>query len=409
MSDFAPSTIIKGLQDSYRVIARHAEGGFGITYRAARLSDQHPVLLKSLRLDRMRDWKAFDLFEREAKVMSQLSHPGIPKYHEFFSYDGASAHPSSALTEAPKGWSLLLVQDFISGKSLAEVITQQQRYTNEQAEALLRKLLSVLSYLHGLHPPVVHRDINPRNVIIAENGAPFLVDFGAIQERLRAGENAGSTSVGSFGYMPMEQAMGKAMPASDLYALGMTLVSTITHQDPSTLPIEEQTGKVNLQEAAPGLSPVLFVTLSAMLEPIIGKRIATAKGALDLLNGQPVVPPRRLIETTTSDSHAIRVNAPQTAAPLSRWESLQFSIFSVFMFGGMLAGVVLNMLLFNSLSESELVEFSYLWLPVIAFGFGGRFAIKSMKGKTPAVVALVSWMLAVGLLFFFFEGIFPAL
>jgi serine/threonine protein kinase len=409
MSDFVPSTIIKGLQDSYQILTRHAEGGFGITYRAERASDRHPVLIKSLRLDRMRDWKSFDLFEREAKVMSQLSHPGIPKYYEFFSYDGASAHPASALTNAPKGWSLLLVQDFIFGKSLSEVIAQKQRYTNAQAEELLRTLLDVLSYLHGLHPPVVHRDINPRNVIIAENGTPYLVDFGAIQERLRAGENVGSTNVGSFGYMPMEQAMGKAVPASDLYALGMTLASTITHQDPSTLPIEEQTGKVKLHEAAPGLSLKLLAALSAMLEPIVAKRVATANEALSLLNEPPALTPRQFTETTNAPPQTVSISAPQPEVPLTRWENIQFTIFSVFMFGGMLTGVVINMLLFNSLSETELVEFSYLWVPVIVFGWGGRFAIKNMKGKTPAIVALVAWMLAVGLLFFFFEGIFPAL
>jgi serine/threonine protein kinase len=409
MSEFSPNTSIQGLQANYQIIARHAEGGFGITYRAERISDKHPVLIKSLRLDRMRDWKSFDLFEREARVLAQLSHPGIPKYQEFFSYDGVKAHPPSALTNAPKGWSLLLVQDFIFGKSLAEMINQRQRYTTPQAEDLLRKLLEVLSYLHGLHPPVVHRDIKPNNVIISENGTPFLVDFGAIQERLRAGENAGSTNVGSFGYMPMEQAMGKAVPASDLYALGMTLLTTVTHQDPSTLPIIEQTGKVNLNEAAPGLSPNLLAALSTMLEPIVGRRVQTAKEALATLNSEIVLTQRKLVETSTAEPQSYQPAIAQVQAPLTQSQRIQLGIFSLIMYGGMAAGVVLNIFMINSFRERELVEFSYLWVPAIIFGGVGRFAIKNTRAKNPWGVAFIVWFIAVFLLFMFFQTIWQTL
>jgi serine/threonine protein kinase len=405
MSEFSPDTLIRGLQDSYQIIARHAEGGFGITYRASRSSDQKPVLIKSLRLDRMRDWKSFELFEREAQVLAQLSHPNIPRYHEFFSYDGANPHAPSALSEATRGWSLILVQDFIEGKSLAALTAEKFLQTPKQAEELLRKLLGVLSYLHELLPPVVHRDINPRNVIIASSGEPFLVDFGAIQERLRAGAGMGSTNVGTFGYMPMEQAMGKSVPASDLYALGMTMLTALTHQDPSALPVDEQTGKVNLRLAAPNLSSGLFSSLSAMLEPAVGRRVASAKEALALLNGFA-----RLQELSTDASSQSPVYAPsREEAPLIGVRKLNDYIFTAILYLGVTSGFLINIILFNSLSERELVEFSYLWFPLIPLGGMGRYALRHMHDKSSWVVAIFSWMLAFAALFFFFEGIFPSL
>jgi serine/threonine protein kinase len=87
--------------------------------------------------------------------------------------------------------------------------------------------------LHARVPPVLHRDIKPANVILRPDGAPALVDFGAVRTVFRTAEEGGSTVVGTFGYMPFEQYMGQASPASDLYALGATLLHLITGRGPS--------------------------------------------------------------------------------------------------------------------------------------------------------------------------------
>ena len=83
---------------------------------------------------------------------------------------------------------------------------------------LLRDASDVLDYLHGRAPPVIHRDLKPSNVIRRPDGSFAFVDFGAVRDKLRP--EGGSTIVGTFGYMAPEQFQGRALPASDVYAIG---------------------------------------------------------------------------------------------------------------------------------------------------------------------------------------------
>jgi hypothetical protein len=96
-------------------------------------------------------------------------------------------------------------------------------------------------------------------------------------------------------------------------------------------------------------------------------------------------------------------------APLTQSQRIQLGIFSLIMYGGMAAGVVLNIFMINSFRERELVEFSYLWVPAIIFGGVGRFAIKNMGAKNPWGVAFIVWFIAVFLLFMFFQTIWQTL
>jgi serine/threonine protein kinase len=97
--------------------------------------------------------------------------------------------------------------------------------------------------LHARVPPVLHRDIKPANVILRPDGAPVLVDFGAVRTVFRAAAEGGSTVVGTFGYMPFEQYMGQASPASDLYALGATLLHVITGRGPAEFATPRRRGR----------------------------------------------------------------------------------------------------------------------------------------------------------------------
>jgi hypothetical protein len=81
-------------------------------------------------------------------------------------------------------------------------------------------------------PPILHRDIKPGNVIVRPDGTPALVDFGAVRNVFMDPEERGSTVVGTYGYMPYEQTMGQASPASDLYALGATFLHLVTGRAP---------------------------------------------------------------------------------------------------------------------------------------------------------------------------------
>lgn len=397
MTELAAGRVVQGLQARYTVERALGEGGFGLAW-SARRDDGTRVVLKQLRLARMGEWKALELFEREARVLAALSHPGIPKLLEFFALDGETARDPATLysSVAPPSpaLSLVIAQGYVDGRSLQAWIDERGRWAADDAEAVLRRLLDVLRYLHSRHPPVIHRDIKPANVILGSDGDAYLVDFGAIQERLRGGSEVGSTTVGSFGYFPQEQLLGKARPASDLYALGMTLMCALTHQQPDTLPLDEATSKVQVRVAAPHLPERLMRALEVMLEPAVGQRAASCEAVLQVLDG-PLA--QRAV-----------VAGPQAA--LVRSEPSVPAVFYMVPLALGVGGTVLVYLLwFNRFSETELVNLSFLWVPVIVFGLVLRGAAHDPLVKRPVAKALVWSLGSLGLLVFFFAAVFPAL
>ncbi len=370
-------TLLRGPKGSYRLVRSLGVGGFGETWLGEREVDGLAVAVKMLSLDRLGDWKALELFEREAKVLAELDHPAIPAVHDYFSQGVGEG-------SGPPTW--FLVQTYVEGRSLRQMIADRGRLSGAEAEALLRRILVILDYLHGRHPPVIHRDIHPGNVILGQDGAPWLVDFGAIQDRLR-GETGGSTTIGTFGYVPMEQLIGKARPASDLYALGMTMLVVLSHREPEALPFDESSTKVKIDEAVPGLSPGLRRALGAMVEPVIGARPVSAKAALEFLDG----------------GGAVVVRDPKTGPPAelsASWRAVGRAAIGI---GGLAAGLI-YIVFFNSLSETALVQISALWIAPVAFGFGVL-----RGGASPLATGLIWSGAVVGLLILFIYGIFPSL
>eukprot|EP00198_Chlamydomonas_reinhardtii_P000872 XP_001690207.1 predicted protein [Chlamydomonas reinhardtii] len=191
-------------------------GSNAVAYRARR-PDGSEVALKALSLRSLRDWKQLELFEREAKTLESLSHPGIPRYVDYFEEDD------------PNDRAFVLVQEVVRGRSLADMLRAGQRATEQEVVRIAGEMLGVLEYLSSLRPPVIHRDVKPDNIIVeggAWGGRVYLVDFGGVQAVANAGElsGLGSTIVGTFGYMAPEQFRGAADTASDLYGLGATLL-----------------------------------------------------------------------------------------------------------------------------------------------------------------------------------------
>ncbi len=293
----SPGDEITGLRGCYRVESRHGEGSFGVTYRALDPSRGMPVLVKELRVERLDDWKALELFEREAEVLASLSHPNIPAFRDFFAHGDQGPLPATAMSSyaGPGRLSLMLVQEFIEGTTLQQRIDQGERLSPDSAETVLRALLGALQYLHQRHPALVHRDIKPGNVILTSEAKAYLVDFGAIQNRLRNADSAGSTIVGTLGYMPLEQTRGVARPASDLYALGVTMVVALAGRPIEDIPFDEATGKIAIDRALPTETPRrLRDALDSMIALGVSQRAQSASEVLARLDRpEPLVAPRR--------------------------------------------------------------------------------------------------------------------
>ncbi len=146
---------------------------------------------------------------------------------------------------------------------------------------LLQDAGEVLDYLHGRAPPVIHRDLKPGNVIRRPDGSFAFVDFGAVRDKLRP--EGGSTVVGTFGYMAPEQFQGRALPASDVYAMGATALSMLTGQQPEDLPHKGLAVDVRaaLGSRAGRGNERLTSILEAMLEPDPDRRASRIAPLLD--------------------------------------------------------------------------------------------------------------------------------
>lgn len=220
-------TLVRG---RYKIVKQVGKGGFGITYlvedkdcfAAKRILKElcpMPFLNSSEEKPREAGEIAERLFHREAKILLNLSHPGIPKLYAYFN-DGDYSY---------------LVQDYIPGQTLSEELSQRKQvFSERQVCELMLELAEILEYLHSQEPPIIHRDIKPQNLMRHSNGKLQLIDFGAVYQAVNARASS-ETLIGSPGYAPPEQIFGEPVPQSDLYATGATMLRLLTGIHPSKL------------------------------------------------------------------------------------------------------------------------------------------------------------------------------
>jgi serine/threonine protein kinase len=266
------------LQGRYQLKQQLGNNAGRQTWLAVDLATQtrEQVIVKLLPFSPQLHWDDLKLFEREAQVLKHLNHPYIPKYRDYF-----STKPSTS-GELP--W-FGLVQDYIPGDCLQQLLNKGKRFTEAGVKKIAIQLLEILIYLHELSPAVLHRDIKPSNIIWGKNRQAYLVDFGAVQEKAKA-EGATFTVVGTGGYAPPEQLWGKAVPASDLYALGATLIHLLTGTAPADLPQRQM--RLQFRDKV-SLTPSFAHWLETLTNPDPQLRFSNARAALEALqaSGSP--------------------------------------------------------------------------------------------------------------------------
>jgi eukaryotic-like serine/threonine-protein kinase len=260
----------------YEIRRELGRGGAGVTWLARDTVTGRDVVAKILHLGLLGDWKAVELFEREASVLKELHHERIPAYVDSFS------------VELEGTTRFVLVREYVEGTSLHGRVEAGWRATEDKIRDIGARLIRIVAYIHSVRPPVIHRDINPRNIIMRDDSEVFLVDFGGVQDAIRLSSGGTSTIVGTPGYTPMEQFVGRASVRSDLYAVAATLLFLLTHRNPADLPLKEM--KIDfpsvIEITAPGLSRVL----ASWLEPDESKRRLGVDEALAALEGKALPP-----------------------------------------------------------------------------------------------------------------------
>jgi len=151
----------------------------------------------------------------EESIIAKLDHPAIPKLIE------------SIITSD----TVCIIREYARGISLDKL-----SYSLEEVDVLDigLQLCDILSYLHNLTPPVIHRDIKPQNIILDDDGMLYLIDFG-ISRKFSTSTLKDTMSIGTEGFMPPEQYGFKQTDGrADIYSTGILLCWLVTGKTDTT-------------------------------------------------------------------------------------------------------------------------------------------------------------------------------
>lgn len=272
------------LDNRYRIIRTIASGGCGQTFLAedTRLPSQRKCVIKQLKPATLNSDSygiIKERFEREAAILEMASRHSsqIPTLHAYFSEDNE----------------FYLVQDWIEGKNLEELVTQHGCYSDQKAVHTLVSILKVLAVVHSAN--IIHRDLKPNNIMVREKDQlPMVIDFGAVKEVVTTGtDDTTSIVIGALPFMPPEQRLGRPAFASDIYSLGLTGIFMVSGKMPQHWQIEGAAHNA-WQQFAPHISSRLANVLNQAIEPDLARRLPSAAAmmqalqALDLNKTMPV-------------------------------------------------------------------------------------------------------------------------
>ena len=252
--------LIPELREKYTPIAILGRGTQGTVFLAQSIQTGQKVAIKQLNIDSVTAWKTYDLFQREVDTLSKLDMPGIARFYEAAEHLSGD-HPGACI-----------VQEFIEGRTLAEMMKSGHCFSLSRIFELALQIINILDKLHHHNPPIIHRDIKPSNLILTPSDTGFtvtLIDFGAVANpQIQSG---GSTVAGTFGFMPPEQITGNPGPESDIYALGVLLVSLISGVDPADMQIKDF--RLIIDPLLENVPPQVVPVLRQMTDPLVQSRL----------------------------------------------------------------------------------------------------------------------------------------
>ena len=210
------------LQGRYTVLSQVGGGAMGAVYRVYDARLDKILALKELALISHNDEEkqiVRDRFREEARILSNLNHPHLPRVIDFFSEEDRH----------------YLVMDYIEGENFKEILKREgdPGLAEKTVKEIACVILRIFECLHEQKPPVLYRDLKPAHIMRRKSdGSVFLVDFG-IAKILCYPVDVMGTAIGTEGYSPPEQYKGQGEPRSDLYTLGATMHHLLSGIAPS--------------------------------------------------------------------------------------------------------------------------------------------------------------------------------
>jgi serine/threonine protein kinase len=318
----SPSPDVEGLSigsvldGRYRIDTVIGTGGMGRVYKGEHTGIGRAVAIKVLHTDLSRNREAAQRFQREALASGRLDHPNIVGVSDFGVLDDGSCY---------------LVMEALEGEPLGKRLERDGRIPWLDALDILRGVLSGLKHAHD--KGVVHRDIKPDNIFLAQKDGETVVkilDFGIAKLRAGSGDDPASTraglTVGTPAYLSPEQAVGgEITPASDLYSASVVLFEMIAGRAPfvekeplAMLGAHVSRPPPRLADVAPDLHlPAnLEEVLARGLAKVSAERYTTAIeyiGALEaVIAGVPLASSRGLTRGLDQDSSIMMEIVPGT-------------------------------------------------------------------------------------------------
>ena len=203
------------IADRYEVVSHIGQGGMADVFLAVDTILNRQVAIKILRADLSTDAVSILRFEREAQAAAALAHPNIVEIYDVGDYKGHH----------------YIVMEYVTGKTLKQVIRSRGPLVNEEAVDIMKQLCSAISEAHSRG--IIHRDIKPQNVIVKADGSIKILDFGIATAKGSMQLTQANNVMGSVHYLAPEIAKGEAAsPQSDIYALGIVLYEMLAGDVP---------------------------------------------------------------------------------------------------------------------------------------------------------------------------------
>ncbi len=242
------------LAGRYRLAYRIAAGASGEVWRALDTALDRPVAVKRLRPEYAGHPETLARFRAEALHAGALSHPGIAQVYDY--HDAGPLHPP------------FLVMEVVDGPSLAGALTAGPLGAARTMDVIAQAAAGLAAaHAAGL----VHRDIKPANVLLGPDGQVKITDFGIAHAAGSAPLTRAGTVMGTPGYLAPERAAGRqAVPASDLYSLGIVAYECLTGTAPfHGTPLEIAAAHVG--QPLPPLPPAVPEAVAALVADLTAK------------------------------------------------------------------------------------------------------------------------------------------
>lgn len=222
------------IADRYEVVSHIGQGGMADVFLAVDTILNRQVAIKILRADLSTDAVSILRFEREAQAAAALAHPNIVEIYDVGDYKGHH----------------YIVMEYVTGKTLKQVIRSRGPLVNEEAVDIMKQLCSAISEAHSRG--IIHRDIKPQNVIVKADGSIKILDFGIATAKGSMQLTQANNVMGSVHYLAPELAKGEAAsPQSDIYALGIVLYEMLAGDVPFKADQAVQVALKHMREPMP--------------------------------------------------------------------------------------------------------------------------------------------------------------